>query len=179
MIVGLPTIRKYRLASKLPSVFEGQQVLNRDEDLHSNMCNTAGLENLLEPNLCKNQICSIAHSELLTQTICVDCVETSLGKINTVVTRICKDGEPCYTFGSNSGTLSNDGYGESGETRSFVRQLSTVIMSDECYNNGRVVGEQAYNSRDKPTTVHRREFLYKPIKDDEIGGKNILSISLI
>jgi hypothetical protein len=44
-------------------------------------------------------------------------------------------------------------------------------MSDECCNNGRVVGEQAYNSRDKPTTIHRREFLSEPIKDDEIEGK--------
>ena len=44
-------------------------------------------------------------------------------------------------------------------------------MSDAGFDDGHVVGEQAYNPRGKSTTIHRREFLGDPLKDDEILDK--------
>ena len=117
------------------------------------------LGDLPEPNQCKDQLCSINHSDLVTQTICGDCASASFGPIHTIVPSLGKEGEPSYVFGTNiKGSLSNDGYENLGETRSFVRQLSTVSMSDAGFDDGHIVGEQAYNPRGKPTSTHRREF---------------------
>ena len=170
LIVGLPTIRKFKLASKLPSVFEGERGLNHDLSICGKSCNTVSLGFMPEPNLCSNQWCSISTNESLMNTICGECANTSIGTVNTVDSKFCKEGETCYTFGSRKGLSNNDGYVKSGVSRSFVQQLSTVTMSDACCDNGRIEAVHVI-ARGKPTTIHRRDFLGEPIKDDEIVDK--------
>jgi hypothetical protein len=146
LIVGLPTIRKHRLAiSKLPSVFEGERGLNHDMSTGAKTSGAVNLGDLPEPNQCKDQGCSIDHSDPVTNTICMDCASVSFGPVHTIVPQLGREGEPQrYIFGTNKGSSSNDGYKDSDATRSFVRQLSTVSMSDAGFNDGHVVGEQAY-----------------------------------
>ena len=161
VIIGLPTIRKYSLAQKLPSVFGGSNVVESRRGIN----HAASLEVLPESKSCDSQICSSCD------TICYDCANTGIGTIVTNTSfSSSKEQEKYYTFSSNKMILNNDNYEKSGALRSSFKQLSAVQKVDVCCSIGCNTTEQAI-SRDKPSTIHRRELLGDPIKDDEILDK--------
>lgn len=166
IIIGRPTIRKFLLARKLPSVFDG---ITSVEPRPTAMVRPAAeLEILPEPTLYPDRLCFSCN---VPTNICIDCAPDFLGAVtvcesNTAFLEELQGDTPSFIFGSsNSAVPRNDGSSALGEKQPTIRRLSTVDMLDRCCG---LSAEQAPTPRAKPTTIHRSEFLGDPIKDDEI-----------
>ena len=84
-----------------------------------------------------------------------------------------KTPDETFMFGSRRVGSSSDGYKDPGVLRSFPQRLSTVTGADSsCCNIGRDILKQEPKPLNKPTTIHRRDFLGDPLKDDEIVHKS-------
>ena len=164
VIIGLPAIRKFRLAKKLTSVFEGRNVV---EPRLKQVASVAGRNFLSEPSSCDKQICNSCD------TICFDCAKDNLGSIISSTSSSCslRNSEEYYTFVSKRVVPRSDDYKEPRRVLNSLCQLSTDSRVDICCCIGRDTMEQAPKYYDKPSTIHRRELLGDPIKDDEIVDK--------
>ena len=168
IIIGRPTIRKFLLSSKLPSVFGG--ITSVEPRPPAMVRPAAEFEILPEPKICTTQFCDSCMN------ICPECAPFSLGAVtecssNTAILEEIHTGTKSYIFGSNRSELRDDGHKVLGALQSPPQRLSTASSEDICCSIDREVNipEQVPHPRTKPTTIHRREFLGDPINDDEIS----------
>ena len=157
LIIGLPTIRKYRLARKLPSVFDGITSVEPRPYLGVETHSRREAEDLPEPTSCLSSLCNNCT------VTCHECTDQYLGLMT-------KSSSKNFIVNSRRTSSSSDGYNDSGVLRSFSQRLSTVRGVDACCNIGRTVTEQAI-PRLKPTFIHRRDILGESLQDDEIVDK--------
>ena len=158
IIIGLPTIRKYRMARKLPSVFEGlisvEPRSNSDVETHLE----GGNEVLPEPNPCISQLCDSCN------VVCHECADQYLGLM-------IESTDNDFIFSSKRMGSSSDGYNDPGVLRSLPQRLSTARGTEACCSIGRSTTKQVNESRFKPAFIHRREILGESLPDDKIVDK--------
>jgi hypothetical protein len=158
IIIGLPTIRKYRLARKLPSVFEGTNSVEPRSYSGVETHLEEGNEVLPEPTPCLSQLCDSCN------VICHECADQYLGLLTESTNND-------FIFSSKRTGSSSDGYNDPGVLRSFSQRLSTVRGIDACCSIGRTTTKQVNESRFKPAFIHRRDILGESLQDDEIVDK--------
>lgn len=168
IIIGLPVIRQYRLASKLPSVFNGINVV--EPRPHPNVAThlRADFEDLPESSFCVDKLCSSCDN-----TVCHPCANKYLGKMQTVDQYV-------YAFNSMRVSSSGDNYIKNSDAlRTFPERLSTIQgAAKSCCSVGCDVPLRGPPPLNKPSVKHRRDFLGEPVQDDEILIKSDILDSL-
>ena len=165
IIIGLPVIRKYRLASKLPSVFNGINVVEPRPHPNVETHLWADPEGLPESNFCVDNLCSSCD-----HAICHPCADKFLGTLHIAYPNT-------YTFGLSRASSSGDDHIKNPDVlRTFPARLSAVHgAAESCCRVGHNGPLRGPNPSFKPSVIHRREFLGEKICDDEIEEKpNIL-----